>query len=91
MSRSDQVTWAFIGLMTAAAVTVSLATEAVSQPPQPPPSMETRLDQCNAERGQLITEGARMNFMLREAQAALAAEKAKHPEPKSDKGPEPKK
>jgi len=61
-----------IAIVVAVAGTALLATRACAQGPPPVP-VETRLDQCNAERGTLITESARLNFQLREATSALAA------------------
>jgi hypothetical protein len=56
-------------LALAVAVTLVIVVASQAQPPQVP--TETRLDQCNAERGQLITQSATLNFQLREATSTL--------------------
>ena len=91
--RIARIAWLCVVLMTAVAVLVSVAT---AQMAPPPPSLEDRLDQCNADRGTLTTEAARLNYQLREAGKLLTAEgfklqdgrwiKPKKDEPKKDEG-----
>lgn len=51
-----------------------VAANTYAQAPAAPPPAEDRLDQCDAERGGLVTERARLNYQLREALKVLAAE-----------------
>lgn len=79
-----------LGVIAVVASLFALVPHACAQSPQPP-SVETRLDQCNAERGTLITEAARLNFQLRESTSALTANGFEVHEGKWIKKAEPKK
>ena len=58
----------------ACAITAFVVVAARAQMPAPQPSLEDRLDQCNAERGALLTESARLNYQVREAGKVLASD-----------------
>lgn len=66
-----------VGLLTLASPAFA---QAPSIAPPPPPSLEDRLDQCNAdlgaakqEAGSLRQEGAKLNYNLRKINEAAAA------------------